>query len=141
MRNVLGERGVMADTFRVAGLTTCDVAEGGMEIRLNMVDEVRRPIALALPAHLASTLLLTLPRLMDRCLRELRGDGTRLVFPMSCWGLEAAVGADAFILTLTTPDGFSVAFAVPMDDARDLADALQVHCAPAAVPAPARILN
>jgi hypothetical protein len=131
----------MADTVRVTGLTTCDIAEGGMEIRLNMLDEVGRPITVSFPAHLASTLLLTLPRLLDRCLRELRGDGTRLVFPMGCWGLEAAVGAETFILTLTTPDGFSVAFAVPMDDARDLAEALGVHCAPAAIAAPARILN
>jgi hypothetical protein len=131
----------MADTFRVAGLTTCDVVEGGVEIRLNMVNDVGRPITIALPAHLASTLLLTLPRLMDRCLKELRGEGTRLVFPIGCWGVEAAVEADAFILTLTTPDGFSVAFAVATDDARDLAETLQGHCAPSEIPASARMLN
>jgi hypothetical protein len=132
---------MMADDFRVAELTTCEVAEGGIEIRLNLVDDIGRPLTLALPAHLASTLVLTLPRLMDRCLRELRGDGARLVFPMSCWGLEAAVGADAVILTLMTPDGFSVAFAVPMDDARDLAETLQAHCTAPEIPMPARILN
>jgi len=131
----------MDDTVRVAALTTCDVAEGGNEIRLNMVDEAGRPIELALPTQFASTLILTLPRLMDRCLRELRGPGARLVFPMSCWALEAAVEADAFILTMTTSDGFSVAFAVATDAARDLAETLQIHCAPSAARAAARMLN
>jgi hypothetical protein len=64
-----------------------------------------------------------------------------MVFPMSCWALEAAVGTDAFILTLATPDGFSVAFAVTMEDARDLAETLQAHCAPSEIPAATRMLN
>jgi hypothetical protein len=131
----------MPDMVRVAGLTTCEIADGGAQIRLHMLDETGRPVTLALPTQLASSLILTLPGLMDRCLRELRGDATRLVFPMHCWTLEAAAAAEAFILTVETPDGFRVAFAVSMDDARGLAEAFQTYCPTTGVSAPAPMLN
>ncbi|HTS54653.1 MAG TPA: hypothetical protein VMH26_15370 [Burkholderiales bacterium] len=130
----------MDDTVRVAALTTCEVGEGGAEIRLRMLDEAGRQVILEFPAGLGCSLILTLPHLMDRCLRRLHGNATRLVFPMHCWSLEAAMDTEALILTFQTPDGFSVAFAVSTDDARGLVEALQAHCARAAV-APPRILN
>ena len=131
----------MAETLRVAALTTCEVGEGGTEIRLSMLDEAGRQVTLEFPAGLAASLILTLPHLMERCLQQLRGDATRLVFPMQCWALEGTGEAGDFILTLRTPDGFSVAFAVSMDNARGLAEALQTHCPPVEVPKRARVLN
>ena len=131
----------MADTVRVARLTTCEVGDGGAEIRLHMLDDAGRPITLEFPAGLAASLILTLPHLMERCLQQLRGDATRLVFPMQCWALEGAGETENFILTLQTPDGFSVAFAVSMDDARGLAEALQTHCPAAEVATRVRVLN
>jgi hypothetical protein len=131
----------MADTVRVAALTTCEVGDGGSQIRLHMLDNVGRQVTLELPAGLAASLILTLPHLMDRCLRQLRGEATRLVFPMHCWALEGAGETEDFILTLQTPDGFSVAFAVSMDNARGLAEALQTHCPPASAPSRPRVLN
>jgi hypothetical protein len=119
-------------TVRVAALTTCEVTRGGAELRLHMRDETGREVALELPAGLASSLILTLPHLMEKCLQQLRGDAAaRLVFPLGCWMLESADDTGAFILSLQTPDGFKVAFAVPSDDARALAEALDAHCAPA----------
>jgi hypothetical protein len=73
---------------------------------------------------------------MERSLQQLRGDATRLVFPMQCWALEGAGETEDFILTLRTPDGFNVAFAVSMEDARGLAEALQTHCPCAQVAEP-----
>jgi hypothetical protein len=131
----------MADTVRVAALTTCEVGKGGAQIRLHMLDEVGREVTLEFPAGLAASLILTLPHLMERCLQQLRGDATRLVFPMQYWALEGAGETGDFILTLQTPDGFSVAFAVSMNDAKGLAEALQTHCPSAEVTAPVRILN
>jgi hypothetical protein len=131
----------MPYTVRVVGLTTCEIGEGGAQIRLHMLDEAGRQVTLELPAALAGSLILTLPQLMDRCLQQLRGDATRLVFPTQRWALEGAAEAEAFILTLETPDGFRVAFAVSMDDARGLAEALQTYCPAPAVPLPAPMLN
>jgi hypothetical protein len=107
-----------------------------------MLDDVGRELALELPAGLASSLLLTLPHLMEKCLQQLRGDATRLVFPMGCWVLEGAAESGDFILSLQTPDGFKVAFAVAADDARALARALETHSGPTAVGIPASaVLN
>jgi hypothetical protein len=131
----------MAETVCVAALTTCEVGDGGAQIRLHMLDEAGRQVSVEFPAGLAASLILTLPHLMQRCLQQLRGDATRLVFPMQCWALEGAGETEDFILTLQTPDGFSVAFAVSMEDARGLAEALQTHCPSAEVAAQARILN
>ena len=74
----------MADTVRVAALTTCEVGEGGAEIRLRMLDESGRQVTLEFPAGLAASLILTLPHLMERCLQQLRGVAARVVFPTQC---------------------------------------------------------
>ncbi len=131
----------MGETVRVSALTTSEVGEGGAEIRLSMLDEAGRQVTLEFPAGLAASLILTLPHLMERCLQQVRGAATRLVFPMQCWALEGACETENFILTLRTPDGFSVAFAVSKDDARGLAEALQTHCPPVGVATRVRVLN
>jgi len=124
-------------TVRVAALTTCEAAEGGARLRLRMLDEAGRELTLELAAGLASSLLLTLPHLMEKCLQQLRGSATRLVFPLRGWMLESSAETGDFILSLQTPDGFKVAFAVPAGDARALAEALDAHGAPATVGLPA----
>jgi len=60
---------------------------------------------------------------------------------MEYWVLEGVAETDQFIPRLQTPDGFSVAFAVSMDDARGMAEALQAHCPARPAPMPARTLN
>ena len=129
-------------TVRVAALTTCETAQGGAEVRLHMRDETGREVALELPAGLASSLILTLPHLMEKCVQQLRGEATRLVSPLGCWMLESTAETGDFILSLRTPDGFKVAFAVSSDDARALAEALEAHNTPTTggIPA-ASVLN
>lgn len=114
-------------TVRVAALTTCEAAQRGEKLRLRMLDEVACELAPELPAGLASSLILTLPHLIEKCMQQLRGRATRLLFPLRCWMLESSAETGDFILSLQTPDGFKVAFAVPSDDARALAEALKAH--------------
>ena len=121
----------MTENLQIAALTTCDVADGGRTVRLRMRDTGGQEHTLDLPSEIASSLVLTLPRLMARCLQALRGDCARLVFPVHTWRLEAAGDAGAFILTLKTRDGFGIAFALEADDATALAEAMRLHCAPA----------
>jgi hypothetical protein len=129
-------------TVRVAALTTCEVTRGGAELRLHMRDETGREVTLELPAALASSLILTLPRLMEKSVQQLRGEATRLVFPLGCWMLESAAETGDFILSLQTPDAFKVAFAVSSDDARALAEALEAHNPPKPIGIPASpVLN
>jgi len=65
-----------------------------------MQDDAGEPVTLHLPCVLASSLILTLPRLMTRCLQLLGGTEARLVFPMNAWTLEAGAGTGEVILTL-----------------------------------------
>jgi len=51
-------------------------------------------------------------------------DTLKLVYPMGGWTLQAAAGSSSMILTLTTPDGFRVSFALSPEDADGLATSL-----------------
>src|SRR5262245_40599346 len=106
----------MDDTLRITTLSTCDVRSDGAAIRLNVLDEGGRNLTIELPTGLAASLILTLPRLMEQSLFLSSGEATRLVFPLGSWRLEGASQSDRFILTLQTPDGFGVAFAVSHED-------------------------
>ena len=131
----------MDTTLRISALSTCEVGSDGTAIRLGMVDEGGTRVTIELPSGLAASLILTLPRLMQRSLQLLRGEASRLVFPLGNWSLEGAAQNDRFILTLQTPDGFGVAFALSQEDARGLGEALQLHCPAADVAIAARVLN
>ena len=50
-----------------------------------------------------------------------RDDSLKLVYPMSYWSLETDASSDHRILTLVTPDGFKVAFALKPADVGHLA--------------------
>jgi hypothetical protein len=109
----------MADDFGVQSLTTCEVAADGRRIRINIKDTDGRPASLTMPTDCVHQLIMTLPPLLSRALKaELSDDSVRAVFPLGRWRLEAAAGSRVYILTLSTPDGFEVAFSV---SARDLA--------------------
>jgi hypothetical protein len=85
--------------------------------------------------------MMTLPSAIERALRARHGDHTlKVVYPMGGWSLHTAAGSQGMILTITTPDGFSVSFALTQADASNLATSLgQVD--PAAEPEPAYIYN
>ena len=116
----------MAAKLQITNLTTCDIADVGNSIQLHMQDVAGEPVTLRLPCELASSLILTLPRLMNHCLQLLSGGAARLAFPMHSWNLEAATLTGELILTLQTPDGFSAAFVVSKDDAKGLGESLRV---------------
>jgi hypothetical protein len=107
----------MADDFGVQSLTTCEVAAGGRRIRINFKDMDGRPASLTVPTDCVHQLIMTLPPLLSRALKaELSDDSVRAVFPLGRWQLESAVKSSAYILTLSTMDGFEVAFSVSACD-------------------------
>jgi hypothetical protein len=64
----------------------------------------------------------TLPGVIERALKVRYGDDSlKLVYPMADWSLETDAWSDHKILTLATPDGFKVAFALKPADAGKLA--------------------
>jgi hypothetical protein len=68
---------------------------------------------------------MTLPQLTAQALRaKYRDDTLKVVYPVGDWSLQLASDGVHRILTLGTPDGFEVSFALQDDDAAGLAASL-----------------
>jgi hypothetical protein len=118
----------MPNEIDVASLTTCDVALDGSHVRLHFEDSLGCPAALRLTSDRVQQLLMTLPHLLSRALQARhRDDSVRAVFPLDQWRLETAAGSKDFILTLTTSDGFEVAFSLSARAIVRIRSALEEH--------------
>jgi hypothetical protein len=112
-----------------AGVRPC-----GRIAELGFRDTTGALVVLAVPHQALSMLLMTLPRLIETSLRQRTGNASlRHVYPAGDWTVEATAGDSALLLTLATPDGFSVSFSLPPADARRLGEALADY-APALTP-------
>jgi len=106
-------------------LTTCQIDSRGSSLRLNLEAENGRPASVVLPMDCVQSLLMTLPRMIERALKARhQDDSIKLVYPTGGWSVQAAAGSDQMILTLTTPDGFKVAFALSPSDVDGLVTSL-----------------
>ena len=106
-------------------LTTCQVDPAGDLFRLGFEGVDGRPSSVVLPVDCLRSLLMTLPGVIEQALKaRYRDDTLKVVYPMSGWSLEAAAGSSSMILTMTTPDGFKVSFALSPEDAGGLATSL-----------------
>jgi hypothetical protein len=106
-------------------LTTYQVDSTGESFRLNFESIDGQPSSVTLPVECLNSLLMTLPGLLEQALKtKYRDDTLKLVYPTGGWSLEAAGGLNGFILTLNTPDGFKVSFALTPEDADGLATSL-----------------
>ncbi len=123
--DLLGEapRGEVGDEVVGEGLTAWSVLPGGRRVHLGFEDASGRRCRLNLPFDALSALLLTIPRIMGAALRA-RGDpSARVIQPLGSWHLERAAGTGCLILTLSTPNGFDVAFTVAPDQLAAMGEA------------------
>jgi hypothetical protein len=105
-------------TLECERLTNWTVITDGQYARLGFEDEAGRPCAISLPIGLLSALMMTIPRILREALQAQFADGSRrMIHALGDWRVEQAVEADTAILSLATPDGFEVAFAVAAADA------------------------
>jgi hypothetical protein len=103
----------MTDAVVVTALTSCHVSDDGREIRLSVRDGMGTPLDLQISAEQAGSLAMTLPKLISTALKaRYRDPGMRLVYPLTDYNLEGAVGSQDRILSLKTTDGFEVCFSV-----------------------------
>jgi hypothetical protein len=101
----------MPKEIDIASLTTCQVCPDGRHVRLNFANTRAGTATLRLTSACVQQLLMTLPHLLSTALRiQHRDSSVRAVFPLHDWRLEAAAGSGDLILTMTTTDGFEVAF-------------------------------
>ena len=116
----------MALKIRSSRLTTCGVAADGENIELEFIDSAGAPVTLELPFDQAESVVMTLPGLLSRALRQHTGDDdARYVFGLREWSLESARDQACLIATLKTADGFEVSFGIPLEACRSLGWSLQ----------------
>jgi hypothetical protein len=118
----------MPTEIDVASLTTCLVTAGGNHIRLNFEDTRGQPATLKLKSACVQQLVMTLPHLLSTALKAQHADpSARAVFPLGEWRLETTAGSKDFILTMTTPDGFEVAFSMNGAVLAQMTSAIEEH--------------
>jgi hypothetical protein len=118
----------MSNEIDIASLTTWDVAPEGCYVRLNFEDALGLPATLRLTSACVHQLTMTLPHLLSKALQaQYRDRSLRAVFPLGDWRLEAAAGSKDFILTMTTPDGFEVAFSLGAPAIARMVSAFEEH--------------
>ena len=110
------------------GLTSWSVSGDGERVQLGFEDGVGHLRRLDLPFDAISALLLTIPSILRAALRARGNRSARVVQRLDAWSLERVAGSGCLILTLSTPTGFDVTFAVSphqlaaMNEAADATD-------------------
>lgn len=110
-------------------LTSFDVDPEGKYVRLHMLDAEGKAHMLGIPTDGLMTLMMTLPDMVRRALRNRYGDESlRLVHALEDFKVELGEpGADGhrqFILTLATHGGFEVSFSATQASLDSLSGAI-----------------
>jgi hypothetical protein len=112
----------MSTELSIGEMTCVEAAQDGSTVRLGMMDAGGRPVSLVLPFACLSQLIMTLPGIARRALQLQHQDPSlRVVYPASQFRLELADDFETRILTLETPDGFSVSFGLTESQCRAIA--------------------
>lgn len=103
----------MSSDIEADALTTFEVAPDGSRVRIRAT-AAGAPASISLPAECLSQMMMTLPRIAVQALRRrFDNDKLKIVYPAATWNIERnGESDDTFIVTLTTPDGFEVSFAL-----------------------------
>jgi hypothetical protein len=83
-------------------LDSVHVSMDGRRLRLRVRDQSGRTVRLTLPASWLNSLLNALPR----------SDGGGVVHPLDSWSLDRTPNGQDLVLTLQTPEGKAVSFAM-----------------------------
>ena len=98
-------------------LTRFDVAPDGESVAIHVLDEHAHTGTLVLPSDCLSALLMTLPEMVRRTLRQrFHDESMRVVYPVGNWKVEGSAIPGHVVVTLRTPDGFEVSFGLPAFD-------------------------
>src|SRR5436190_14632216 len=124
----------------VGKLTHFSVCCSGRHVEVGFTDQTGEAVSLELPQECLSTLLMTLPRMIEMALRRRTGNPTlRQVYPLGDWQLHLGSEPHPMIISLATPDGFRVSFCAPFEQAAALGEALaRPEQTEAAEPSPVR---
>jgi hypothetical protein len=120
------------DLIKGKRLTAWSVTQDGEYVQLGFVDETDETVTLLLPIGMLSGLMMTIPRMLRDALKAKFSDNSlRMIHKLGDWRVERATGTNGSILSLATPDGFEVTFAVATPQADRLGRTLRHAATPA----------
>jgi hypothetical protein len=115
------------DGARINGtcLTSWGLLDGGTRVTLAFASLDGTAHHISLPFDALSSLLMTLPRILQAALNARFPDGLlRVAQPLANWRLEHNATTNGLILSLGTAEGFEVAFIVARKDVNSLGASL-----------------
>jgi len=111
----------MIKRIDIKELTSYEVADDGSAIRMLVNDAEAQPLAIDFPMECLNSLLMTLPSMVMAALRQRYKDATlKLTYPLAQFDISFASDLTTRILTMTTPDGFSVSFSLSEAQHREI---------------------
>lgn len=113
----------MVADLEVRGLLNFETATDGSAVRLIVEDVKGQQVGIVFTIQTVTALLMTLPAMASSALRQADGDPTmRVTYPLSRFQIEQNSDGGR-ILTIGTPDRFSVSFSLTDEISRQLGEA------------------
>jgi hypothetical protein len=109
-------RVVMSTSIDIKSLSRFETVEDGRSFGMLAEDVSGRSVRLTFPTDVLSSLVMTLPQMSTAAIQRYRNNpSARVVYPLAESRTELSTDLSTRILTLKTPDGFTVSFAVSDD--------------------------
>jgi hypothetical protein len=114
---------MMAIEIEVCRLVNFETAIDGTAVKLMVEDVAERTVGIILTVDMLSALLMTLPAMAASAVKRANNDpDLRITYPLREFRLE--LGPDSLrILTVGTPDGFTVSFSLTEELSQELGEA------------------
>jgi hypothetical protein len=107
----------------VRRLSNFETATDGSAVKLVVEDIMGRTVGIILTIAMLSELLMTLPAIASSAVKRANNDpGMRIAYPLREFQIELGP-EDLRILTIGTPDGFTVSFSLTEELSRELGEA------------------
>jgi hypothetical protein len=113
----------VAADIQVRRLLNFETATDGSAVRLIVEDLASHRIGIVFTIETVTALLMTLPKMASSAVQQAHGDPSmRVTYPLSQFQIELSP-AGTRILTIGTPDGFTVSFSLTDEISRELGEA------------------
>jgi hypothetical protein len=113
----------VATDIRVHRLINFETATDGTAVRLLVDDVAGRTVGIIFTIETLSALLMTLPTMATSAIKRAHNDpAMRITYPATDFRIELSPG-NVRILTIGTPDGFSVSFSLTEEFSQELGEA------------------
>jgi hypothetical protein len=113
----------MATEIEIRRLINFETATDGTAVKLVVEDPAGRTVGIVLTIETVTALLMTLPTMASSAVQRANGDSSmRITYPLRDFQIESTTD-NLRILTIGTPDGFTVSFSLKEELSQELGEA------------------